>query len=71
MEFAGKRRLRPVPLGLRHRRDWARWGRYCICGLRWRSCPDRGVPVPVEPQWAAAPPAYPPMRNRGRFGGGR
>lgn len=24
----------------RHRRDWSRWGRYCVCGLRW-ACPDR------------------------------
>ncbi|MBO4207752.1 hypothetical protein [Micromonospora echinofusca] len=43
-----RRKDRGVPLGLVHRRNWARWGRYCICGLRWRRCPDRGWWVPVE-----------------------
>jgi hypothetical protein len=50
--------LKPVPLGLRHRRDWTRWGRYCVCGLRWRTCPDRRFPVPVEEP--------PPTADRGR-----
>ncbi|MDG4817952.1 hypothetical protein O7628_20905 [Micromonospora sp. WMMD956] len=37
----GRRRTdRPVPLGPTHRRDWSRWGRHCVCGLRW-PCPDR------------------------------
>lgn len=41
----GRRRDAPVPMRLRHRRDWSRWGRYCICGLRW-ACPDRdGSPL--------------------------
>lgn len=45
---------KPVPLALRHRRDWSRrLGRYCVCGLRWR-CPDRLTRVPVE---EPAPPA--------------
>lgn len=35
-----RRRDLPVPLAPRHRRDWSRWGRYCVCGLRW-DCPDR------------------------------
>ncbi|WDZ87483.1 hypothetical protein [Micromonospora cathayae] len=50
---------KPVPLALRHRRDWSRrLGRYCICGLRWR-CPDRLNRVPVEPV-----PGTPPAARR-------
>ncbi|SCL33483.1 hypothetical protein GA0070616_4727 [Micromonospora nigra] len=41
--------MRGVPLAPRHRRDWRRWGIWCVCGLRWRTCPDRRTPVPVEP----------------------
>lgn len=32
---------------MRHRRNWRRWGRVCICGLRW-PCIDRRF---TEPRW--------------------
>ncbi len=43
------RNQRPVPLAPRHRRAWRGLRRYCSCGLRWRTCPDRHAPVPTEP----------------------
>ncbi|MEH1016054.1 hypothetical protein V6U90_23455 [Micromonospora sp. CPCC 206060] len=62
--YGNHRAGKGVPLGLVHRRDWARWGRYCICGLRWRRCPDRGWQVPREepqptaPGWRPADPRW-------------
>jgi hypothetical protein len=44
-----RRRPEPIPLGPRHRRLWRRWGRWCSCGLGWKTCPDRRWPVPTEP----------------------
>lgn len=52
---------KPVPLAPRHRRNWTRWGRYCVCGLRW-PCPDRRATVPVE-EPPPPPPALPPHRD--------
>ncbi|WP_460806284.1 hypothetical protein [Micromonospora zhanjiangensis] len=39
---------------------WRRWGRWCSCGFRWRSCPDRYAAVPttrsgnLPPYWGRA-----------------
>ncbi|WP_405094836.1 hypothetical protein [Micromonospora sp. NBC_01412] len=57
MGILGNRRAdRPVPLGPRHRRDWSRWGRHCVCGLRW-PCPDLLAGVPMEEPAPAPPPS--------------
>ncbi|WP_431727914.1 hypothetical protein [Verrucosispora sp. TAA-831] len=53
-----RRNQRPIPLAPRHRRVWRGLRRYCSCGLRWRTCPDRHAPVPTEPT-AAPPPNRP------------
>jgi hypothetical protein len=51
----------PIPLAPIHRRDWSRWGRWCLCGFKWRRCPDRHAQVPTtadeqpRPYWATAP----------------
>lgn len=46
--------LTPIPLAPVHRPVWRRWfRRRCSCGLCWKTCPDRHLPVPVEP--VAAP----------------
>ena len=59
MGILGNRRAdRPVPLGPKHRRDWSRWGRRCVCGLRW-PCLDLLTGVPD-------PPPLPPKRQTGR-----
>ncbi|SDX90367.1 hypothetical protein SAMN05444365_10110 [Micromonospora pattaloongensis] len=34
------RQPEPIRYAPHHRRDWRRFGRRCICGLRW-PCPDR------------------------------
>ncbi|MDG4794294.1 hypothetical protein [Micromonospora sp. WMMD1082] len=57
------RNQRPVPLAPRHRRVWRGLRRYCSCGLRWRTCPDRYAAVPTEPTTPVAP-APPPNRPR-------
>ncbi|GAB3816122.1 hypothetical protein [Micromonospora zhanjiangensis] len=56
-----------MPLAPRHRRNWARWGRWCVCGFRWKTCPDRLAAVPTEPRdyrpaWANRP-AWPTNRS--------
>ncbi|MEV0329673.1 hypothetical protein AB0H63_24965 [Micromonospora echinospora] len=51
-----------VPLAPRHRRDWRTAWRRCGCGCAW-PCPDRYLPVPVEPADAPVPPAYPQVSN--------
>jgi hypothetical protein len=53
-----RRTPEPVPLAVRHRRDWRRWWRYCTCGQRWR-CPDKGRAVIVEPPYPMVPPNAP------------
>lgn len=50
--IGGTRERKPVPMQPRHRRDWSRWGRYCICGLRW-VCPDRSAPPVPQPYRSA------------------
>lgn len=59
--MAKRRRLPPIPLAPRHRLTWRRFRRWCSCGLRWKTCPDKRFPVPVEPQvaWGQPPPNLP------------
>jgi hypothetical protein len=48
---------KPIPLAPIHRSVWRRW---CVCGLKWRRCPDRHASVPttadekLPPYWATA-----------------
>ncbi|GAB3818781.1 hypothetical protein [Micromonospora zhanjiangensis] len=52
--------LKPVPLALVHRSVWRRWRRWCVCGLRWRRCPDRRLTAlntrneRLPPYWVSA-----------------
>jgi hypothetical protein len=53
----------PVDQSLRlaHCRVWRRWRRYCTCGIRWATCPDRrlaALPVPDPPSPAERSPAW-------------
>ncbi|MGC1212528.1 MAG: hypothetical protein WA890_14805 [Micromonospora sp.] len=70
------RNQRPVPLAPRHRPTWCGLRRYCSCGLRWRTCPDRHATVPTEPahsplqsrpSWADVTVAYPQVGRAGRL----
>lgn len=42
--------LKPIRLAPQHRRVWRSWRRWCSCGLRWATCPDKHALVPTEPQ---------------------
>ncbi|WP_326559482.1 hypothetical protein [Micromonospora sp. NBC_01796] len=57
-----RRALKPIPLAPTHRCTWRRFRRWCSCGLRWASCPDRRTPVPYEPQ--SGPAIRPDRDNR-------
>jgi hypothetical protein len=71
----------PVPLVLRHRRDWRGLWLSCRCGRWWRSCPDHGrsvllhqvLPRPdLPPQLALRgtdPDVPPPLPRLGRNAG--
>ncbi|GAB3796877.1 hypothetical protein [Micromonospora zhanjiangensis] len=52
------RSAQPVPLAPAHRPVWRRLRRYCSCGLRWSTCPDRR---------AAGPTAAARRANGGRW----
>ncbi|MFG3698446.1 hypothetical protein ACGF5C_11105 [Micromonospora sp. NPDC047620] len=75
MAASRRRNGRAVPLAPRHRRTWRGWRRWCSCGLRWRACPDRHLPVPTEPPtpprntrwWDEATRANPQVGRVGRL----
>lgn len=61
-----RRAPKPIPLAPIHRPAWRRWfRRNCSCGLRWKTCPDKRLAVPVEPQRVEPPMrADPPHWNQ-------
>jgi hypothetical protein len=74
-----RRVIKPVPLAPVHGPMWRGFRRWCRCGFRWRTCPDRHATVPTEPRdnrplWARQPTDRFPEHERAavwRRNGGR